>query len=439
MPGLSLILAWQRTGCYNNLGVSIMPNIVKYFIAFAFLIGIGVCLYFISTGSLSAKEVALLSIVLTTLSILVTWIVTHIYSESQYRKAIQEVQESHRANLRTYALKAAEKVNNLSNQLSRLAAYLQESLDDTENDRIQEDLLAKQERIESAIHIINTLKSVNDTALSDWEGVIGDELDEQRELQAEREEELRGIVERLDAVSESQIYSQQYTQDSTQALTKEMDSLRKELRSVALSLGLSPVRLIKSRERKLRNVVESHCPECGEVIEYRQKKRPRSIKIVKCKACNAELISRYDVEKEFILEKRHIAQEQITCPSCKTTLEVKLDTLPNSSLVVKCHNCQEQMTITRTQDGIGIKAKALTEEIIESVKDSLPPQPWPKGVNKSVADKLGLSADIVSEAITKLIRRGVFKVQFDGKTYVPEPSIVKRKSQAKKTGESQGV
>jgi predicted Zn finger-like uncharacterized protein len=243
----------------------------------------------------------------------------------------------------------------------------------------------------------------------------------------------------LESISESQIDTQQYAKDSAQALTKEIESLRRELRSVVLSLGLPPIGLMKSSEKKARNIVESRCPECGEPIKYKQKKSPRSIKTIKCTACGAELISRYDAEKEFVLEKHHIAQEQIICPNCETTCEVKLDTLPNSSVIVKCQKCQEKITVTRTVDGISIKTEPLTEKIIESVKDSLPPQPWPKGVNKSVADKLGLPADIVSEAITKLIRRGVFKVQFNGKTYVPEPSIVKRKSQAKKTGENQGV
>jgi hypothetical protein len=41
---------------------------------------------------------------------------------------------------------------------------------------VDEALQAREERIESAIHLIRTLKSVNDTSLSDWEGVIGDEL-----------------------------------------------------------------------------------------------------------------------------------------------------------------------------------------------------------------------------------------------------------------------
>jgi uncharacterized membrane protein (DUF485 family) len=424
-----------------------MSNFVKFAIVIAFLIGIGFCIYFIGTGNLSTREGALLSIVLTILAILATWIITHIYSQSQYKKAIQEAQESHRTNLRTFGLKAQEKVNNLSTQLSRLAAYLEESLEESDDERPREDLLSKQERIESAIHMINILKSVNDTTLSDWEGVIGDELEEQRELQAEREEELKKNIESLEeTISESQMNTRQFTEDSTQVLAKKIDSLRKELRSTTLSLGLSPIRLVRPSKKEPRQAVETHCPACGASVAYKQRANPKSIKAFRCEACGAKLFSRYDAEKGFTVDIRRVVTEQVACPLCKTICDVELDIYPSSSLAVQCSNCHAQMTITRTTDGIGINAqqigienKVLTEDIIELVKNNLPSQPWPTGINKSVADKLGLPRQVVADATRKLIRRGVFNLQFDGKIYVPQSSIVKRKSKAKKTSESQGV
>jgi len=42
------------------------------------------------------------------------------------------VQERSQANLRTYALKASEKVNNLSSELNKLAVYLEDELNYTE-------------------------------------------------------------------------------------------------------------------------------------------------------------------------------------------------------------------------------------------------------------------------------------------------------------------
>ncbi len=121
------------------------------------------------------------------------------YSASQHKAAIEEVQEVHRTNLRTYALKAAEKVTNLSNELSRLSTYLQQELDYTDYRNTEEKLQAKEERLESAIHLLSTLKSVNDTSLSDWQGVIGDELAVQREETKEREQELRAMLLEVEA------------------------------------------------------------------------------------------------------------------------------------------------------------------------------------------------------------------------------------------------
>lgn len=65
----------------------------------------------------------------------------------------------------------------MSNELNRFVLYSEQAIAETEHESPEEALLAREERITSAIHIANTLKSVNDTSLSDWRGVIGEELD----------------------------------------------------------------------------------------------------------------------------------------------------------------------------------------------------------------------------------------------------------------------
>ena len=71
---------------------------------------------------------------------------------------------------------------------------------------------------------------------------------------------------------------------------------------------------------------------------------------------------------------------------------------------------------------------------------NLPPQPWPTGTSKDVAEKLGLPVKIVSEAIAKLIREGVFDLQYYGKLYIPKSKSQSRtkKSQKEKT-DSEGT
>lgn len=199
--------------------------------------GAGYCLILISGTNLSGRESALLGMLLAGLSVLASWIMTHLYSESQYKRTLEEVQEQHRTNLRMYALKAAEKVNNLSNELNRLSIYLEQELNYQEYPTSEEALQAKEGRIESSIHIIRTLKSVNDTSLSDWEGVIGDELDQQREERAEKEEELRSVIERVESVIEDQHKDVLGTRKDTEALWAELSVLKRELRSAVFNLG----------------------------------------------------------------------------------------------------------------------------------------------------------------------------------------------------------
>ncbi len=131
-----------------------MKTAIRVALVLAFACGIIVCLRVLGNGNLTPTESALLSVVLTGLSILASWVVTEIYSQSQMKEAIEEVQEQHRSSLKTYALKAAEKVTNLSNELSRLSTYLQQELDCNDYRTPEEELHSKEERIESAIHII---------------------------------------------------------------------------------------------------------------------------------------------------------------------------------------------------------------------------------------------------------------------------------------------
>jgi len=407
-----------------------MQNFGKYCISLLFLLGIGFCIYFISSGELTTRESALLSMLLTILSIIATWIVTHIYTQSQHKRAIEDVQEAHRTNLRTYALKAAEKVNNLSKQLNQLSSYLGESLEYDDNDNVRDNFLISQERIESSIHMINTLKSVNDTALSDWEGVIGDELDEQREQQAETEQAFDRIVERFQLLSDAQLDTQRYTQDSTEALSKELISIKKDIRSMAATLGVTPMRINKTIQKKPPKIeVNSLCPSCNQAIKYRQRTNINSVKTFTCQNCGAQLISTYDPTKEFTIQKRVIAKELIECPTCKNNISFDLDTLPDSFITVLCDKCNNQLDIIRNKNGlIDYNANTVTDAIVELVKNALPPQPWPTGTTSDIAVKLGIPHAVVSGAINKLIRKGVFKVQYYGKLYTPLSKKLKDKT-----------
>ena len=196
------------------------PSIGIYILIGTLIIGISICIWAIFAGSLTDRESLLMSIVLTIISALGSWVTAHYYAEYSSNK-----------NLRVFALKAAEKVTNLSNELDRLSIFLQQELENDEYDAPNQALLARDSRIEGAIHIINTLKSVNDKSLSDWQGVIGDEIIARQEKQEEREEEIRQIIERLTNVYEADLANSVYVQkDNNDSLRNELEDIKSEVR-----------------------------------------------------------------------------------------------------------------------------------------------------------------------------------------------------------------
>lgn len=400
-----------------------MSDRFEKIIASVFLAGVIVCIVIISFGTLSNKEGATLSLLLTILSVIASWIFARIYAESQHEKAIAEVKELHNENLRTYALKAAEKVNNLSQQLNRLSLYIEEELQNSEYDGDSEALSAKEERLESAIHMIGMLKSINDTSLSDWQGVIGDEIEEQREEQEERAEELRTLVERVERLwSENQAESVSATD-----LNNKINSLRKEIK-VAVG-GLSGSHIPSTRtKKKVRREVETVCPNCKTSNPYVQRARKNSVKNIVCPECSVTLISRYSPEiDDFQVDQAGPKEESVYCPNgeCKHPFKVMLDVQPHAKSIVACDSCGEKVGLKRKIDGsVSISVPqgnsfggVIDEEFLDRVDELLPEQPWPKDTHKAIASKLNSSNGSVQKAIKELIRRGSYKEQIDGKLY----------------------
>lgn len=217
------------------------------------VVGIGVCFWRIVSGNTTDNEALLLSLILTIISILGSWIVSSFYSEYTFSKS-----------LRTFALKASEKVNNLSNELYRLSVYLQQELETNDYKSIEESLLARDIRIESAIHIINTLKSVNDGSLSDWQGVIGDELNAQKEKRKEKEEDIRKLIEQFELISSSNTNIDNFD-DNTNELKNKVESLNNDIRILASQLGGIPIKRPKKVTPEHETIILS-CPNCQALV-----------------------------------------------------------------------------------------------------------------------------------------------------------------------------
>ncbi|WP_418501394.1 hypothetical protein [Flagellimonas sp.] len=395
-----------------------MNGLLKTIIIVTSIAILGLITYLIFVSELTNREAGLISLLLTLLSFIVSYMISNYFAKESYKKAIDEVQEQHQSNLRTYALNAAEKVGNLSNELTRLSLYLQEHLEyEDDNDSPEISIRSLEERIESTIHIINTLKSVNDTSLSDWSGVIGDELDEQKEERLERENELKELVSRVEELVN-------YQDSRKTDYGSEIKNIKKELSMVLSNIGGSVVKQRKSSKPQKEDIVNA-CPNCLSELTYMQRPKENSFKPVKCSHCGMKSTARFSKEKGFYLEQEQEIEENTNCPWCNESTLVHISSVPYTSSIEGCSNCDGQIKILKNITGFKVykygqnpKVKAeLDDDLIQKVDDLLPEQPWPTGTHKDIATKLGIPHYLVSKIITKLIEQGKYFPQVNGVIY----------------------
>ncbi|MBI3994467.1 MAG: hypothetical protein HY349_00690 [Nitrospirae bacterium] len=376
-------------------------------------IGVLACVWIIYTRSLTQTEGLLVSVVLTVLSMVASWIASRYYAEASFNR-----------NLWVFALKAAEKVTNLSNELQKLSGYLQQ--DSTRSyDSPPQALQARDLRIEAAIHVLSTLKSINDGSLSDWQGVLGEEIEARRQEQEEREEDLRDILSRVESIL-SEEEEPTLAEEIPLSLRDEITSIKSSLRTLASQVSGRPVSYWRPSVKK--ETILKTCPSCGQNVTFKQRPKTASLKSLPCKSCGTALISRYD-GTDFVLSVRQQLHETFHCPSCSESVNVSLDEMPGTSIKLSCPSCNAGLHVFRTSKGIGVKqttsskpdVRKLDEELLSKIEREMPPQPWPKGVANEVAARLHVQVSVVRDGVNELIRRGVFKLQVYGKLYVPEP------------------
>ena len=328
---------------------------VKQFNLLIFILSVGIasCIFMVAFAELTNKESALLGIVLTMLSFVSSWLVSRHFSDRSHKQAIEEVKEQHSSNLRTYALNAAEKVNNLSNELAKLSVYLQQELEEDGEDLSTEELYnSSYERIESAVHIVNTLKSVNDTYLSDWKGVIGEELNEKFEEQQERENELKELVQKVELILKNKPAEQaQSSVNDVQKLSKQINDIRRDLNLTLNSVSGTFVRPARHFSTIKKEVVFKNCPNCNFEIKYKQRPKGSSFKLITCENCSAKLNAIWREEQGFLLEPERLISETYDCPSCNFSIVTDLTSRPHGKAVTACSNCGTQSQISRTVDG----------------------------------------------------------------------------------------
>ncbi|MHB0946435.1 MAG: hypothetical protein ACYC3B_04640 [Sedimentisphaerales bacterium] len=401
-------------------------------IIFMLVVGIIVCLIYIGSAKLDNREASLMSIILSFLSIIASYLISQHFAEEGHKEAIEEVKQQSRENLRTYALNAAEKVDNLSKELNRLSIFLEDEIN-SEYENPSEGMRSRTERLESTVHIINTLKSMNDTSLSDWRGVIPEELEEKDEEQLENAAVLSDLVTKIDDLTERQYvpYSEHIDE---RYLQKEIHDLKDQVIQVSRRIDGTRIRPKNISAKPKKEPVQLPCPYCNSVISYVQRPSKNSYKAVACISCKEKSTSRWYEDNGFKLEKNIPVEENISCPFCEQIFVESIGTLIQASKQVVCPVCQARLKATRNMNGISIKSISgppvktedttiIDENIIEQVAEALPPQPWPKGIHIEVSKKVGISNKVFNKCIEELIKKGRVHPQVDGILYYPQKEV----------------
>jgi predicted RNA-binding Zn-ribbon protein involved in translation (DUF1610 family) len=402
-------------------GMQMLRNILIGILVFAILLN----LLFLSLGDLTSREVGLLSTLLAILSIAGSWVVAHVYAQKSNEKAIAEVKELHQSNLRTYGLNAAEKVNNVSIQLNRLAGYLEDALNVDLEVPAKDMSTYRIERISSAVHILHTLRSVNDTTLNDWRGIIDEELEEQKEERESREAETQELIDRVRTLESLMEDDSADADDRADLVDRdELESLRKEVRTLVREVTGSSL----TARRPNNGKVSAFCPSCKHENSYVQYQGKNNIRGIRCSNCGIDLVSKYTFSnKTAVLEIPKLVIESFNCPSCASTFYKEISTAHRAKVEHKCENCSSLIRIKRIADRMKIvlisQKVTISEDVLNQVESLMPQQPWPKGIHKDIQANLGISSSTYKRVIDELISREKFKRQVDGKLYEQDEEI----------------
>lgn len=377
----------------------------------------GIVYYFVIAQNLSNRETVLLSVFLTFVSFLLSWVITHYYAEEQYSESLEKATEAHKNNLKMYANKAAEKVNNLSKELSKVSLFLKEALDAQETGDLRYDMLSLEGRVCSVIQMIDTLKSFNDTALSDWQGVIDDILEQRKKEERLTYDYIVQVARQLHD-AEQMMRKDGTGQSSQEMLAKELQLIKADLSFALDSMGVRSA-TVRPPRIKPHQVVILKCPDCGCDVPVLARFVNKN-KLLSCGNCHSSL-SANTVDGVVALARTDIIESVTECPNCKHENMVSINNKLGTSKNIACAECGTPYSCHVSSAGVIasnnkklIDDEAYKESVIELVRQRLPAQPWPRGIHQQLAKDISLTPSRVSWAIHQLIARGVFKPQMNG-------------------------
>jgi len=412
---------WKRVSnlclAVTTMRIATIKKLLLSGLVLAIAAALVVCLFVSATAVLTNRESVLMGLFVATLSILVTWIVTHLYSRTDLHAMISATKKEYADNIRTFCIKAAEKVLNLSNELTRLRLRLETTLEDAQEAATSKEASTLlQERVIATIHLVDTLKSMNDTALSDWRGVIGEELQRQEVLEkriADFSVELANLQKKL------------LSPGNVEPLQGHIEQIEEQVARLSRQL---PFKVSKPPDAKNREIVTVPCHECGSPNPVRVRVHQGSRKLFECISCGTHIEIRRSADGHWAILPASPFFVSTECPVCHNQIEGTIIDFPGAMKSLPCARCGSQVLVSRTRVGVNTKAKiprSVPKQLLDAVEARLPPQPREKGIDLVICKTLGLSRRMTNRIIQALIDQGRFRPQVDGKlleeTSVPTP------------------
>jgi hypothetical protein len=353
----------------------------------------------------TASESLMLGTLISFFSIVVAVLVSHIYYNLSSQSAADDAKKAYDEKIQTFARKAAEKVFNLSNEFDRLAESVKSALDESEDEeKTKTNLIVFREKMLSVVHVLETLKSMNDTSLSDWRGIIGDDINLQRHLQREitdQLEEQRKLIESL----ESRVKGD----GGREAAEERLQVIEQRLfeKIAALPFGFRPLRL-----RPKKQQLEIECPRCQFANKVRARPTNGTRKLFLCSSCGHYVQAVFVDDGAYAAEMAKEVPMAVNCPVCKTPINFTIPEVIGATLAPKCSECGTVINAYCNKDGIQYKSlnnKDLGDKFLSLVLANIPPHPWPQGMHKDVAAKMGVSNGTIDRAIQLLIQRNLLQ------------------------------
>ncbi len=378
------------------------------------LLGIGIIGIILISGfsELSQREYVFLSILLTGLAIAVSWLVTNLTSKSNSEQIRETLKSEYMENLRTYALKAAEKVQNLSAEIERLLDYAKESLPSSK----EEAAIISVERFKTVGLMLETIKSVNDTGLSDWRGIIGDELKEQGQIQTD----INNIFGKIEEIEESMTtpvvpewgITLPVTAGAVEVAVSDVETRLQDInRSIYEYASRSPIPVRLPKRQRIEVAVK--CPKCEVDNNTKINLREGYERVIKCNNCGNYFKVNVDKNMRISTDNVETKEAKVTCLLCDTENTVNYPVWPGYFLHHNCSKCTSSIaaSVSGNEEIQFRQSEKVTKKFMEIIEQITEGQYPSEGRISEIARVLGISKSKIAQCAKVLLKLERMEVQ----------------------------